>query len=104
MTTKITMSEADLQRAVIDAAHTFGWMAHHTRPAQYQSGRWATPIQGDPGFVDLVLVRDGVVLFVELKAEKGRIRPEQMRWIVELGGIVWRPEHWTSGEIVGTLR
>jgi hypothetical protein len=98
------MTEAQLMSAVIETAQRFNWKVHHTRPAQYQSGRWATPIQGDPGFPDLVLVRDGVVLFVELKSSKGRVRPEQMRWIVELGGIVWRPEHWTSGEIVDTLR
>jgi hypothetical protein len=51
-------------------------------------------MSGDPGFPDLVLARGGVVLHVELKSEKGKVRPEQSEWLAELGGEIWRPSDW----------
>ena len=52
-------------------------------------------MQGDPGFPDLVLARDGEVLFVELKSSKGKPTTEQVIWLNELGGgCVWRPDDW----------
>lgn len=78
------VTEAQFQSAVIDLAHYRGWLVHHTRAARTEKG-WRTPIQGDAGFCDLVLARAGVVLLVELKAEKGRLSPEQKRWASQLG-------------------
>lgn len=98
------MTEAQLQAAVIDAAHMFGWLVHHVKPARTPDGKWLTRIQGDAGFPDLVLARAGEVLFVELKSATGRVRPEQSTWLDHLGGLVWRPEDWTSGAIVEALR
>lgn len=121
-------SEADLQNQVIDLAKLTGWLVHHGRPARtgkctkcpgtgYVAGRicprckgsgqgWATPIQGDKGFMDLVLIRDRVVL-AELKSAKGRLSPEQRTWIdaaVAAGAevYVWRPADWDH--IVEVLR
>jgi hypothetical protein len=89
---------------VIDFARAHRWRVHHTRPGQYQSGRWATQIQGDAGFVDIVMARAGVVLHVELKSERGRLSPQQRAWIEEGGEtfMVWRPSQWA--EIVEVLR
>lgn len=98
------MTEAQLQKAVIDAAHMFGWLVHHVKPARTPDGKYLTRIAGDAGFPDLVLARDGEVFFVELKSAIGRIRPEQKRWAEHLDVIVWRPVDWTDGTITDWLR
>jgi len=90
------INEKALQQAVIELAHFYGWRVHHTRAVQLPSGRWATPVQGDNGFPDLVLVRPPELLFVELKSAVGRTSPEQDIWLgmLELAGAevhVWRP-------------
>ena len=93
------MTEAQLQAAVIEAAQLFGWRIYHT----FDSRR------SNAGFPDLVLVRPPEMLFVELKSEKGRVRPEQKAWIDDLIAVgnevlVWRPVDWTNGMITRTLR
>lgn len=97
------MNEADFQSRVIDLARLTGWRVHHTRAARKANGKWSSPIQGDVGFPDLVLARDGVVLMVELKSDKGKTTVAQDRWLEALGdhGRLWKPEHWP--EIVETL-
>lgn len=122
-----TMSEVELQNDVIELARRSGWLVHHARPARNVSG-WCTPIQGDRGFPDLVLAKNGCVLFAELKSESGRVRPEQRGWIKALDGeregallpdqrrvlrsiddggwlaiVVWAPGDWLSGEIEQVL-
>lgn len=94
------MSEADLQQTVIEMARVYGWLVAHFRPARTAKG-WRTAIEGDAGFPDLVLVRDGRVLFVELKQENGKPSAAQGRWLSELCPTrecarrvevyVWRP-------------
>jgi hypothetical protein len=102
------VSEAQLQKAVIELAQLLGWRVAHFRPAMTQSGRWVTAVQGDgKGFPDLVLARAGVVLFVELKSAKGRLSPEQQEWLDVLPSadtFVWQPAHWESGAIEEVLR
>jgi hypothetical protein len=78
------VTEADLTRTVLDAARTFGWSVTHFRPARTNRG-WRTPLQGDAGFPDLVLARQGRVLAVELKTATGRLRPDQELWRDQLG-------------------
>lgn len=100
------MTEAQLQEAIIDLARLRGWLIHHDRPARLANGEWRTPIQGDHGFPDLVLVRGGRVLFREIKAAKGFLSQEQERWRWALDDddyAVWRPEDWSSGLIGQTL-
>ena len=87
MTLLNTASEADLQAFIVDYARLNGWLVHHTRPARTSKG-WKTPIQGDAGYPDLTLARNGEVLFLELKSAKGRIRPEQQTWINAMGDRV----------------
>lgn len=90
------LSEAAFQTRVIGAARTYKWRVAHFRPALTQSGRWATPMQGDKGFPDLVLARHGQLIVAELKSDTGQTSPEQKRWLAELGefGRVWRPDDW----------
>jgi hypothetical protein len=92
------MSEAQLLRATIKAARLGGWRVAHFRPARTEHG-WRTPVQGDgAGFPDLVLCHPwrGELLFRELKAQRGRLRPEQREWLDALDAAgadaaVWKP-------------
>lgn len=105
------MTEAALQKAVIDTARLLGWKVAHfhdsrrqVRPGVFVGDRDAA------GFPDLVLVRGGRLLFVELKAEKGRLSPEQDAWIAALqdsrrcGVAVFRPSDWTNGTVAAVLQ
>lgn len=91
------ISEAAFQRAVIEIAKWEHWLVHHTRPAQMRSGRWATPIQGDAGFPDLVLAHPTRgLIFAELKSAVGRVSDHQTEWLETLraNGVeayIWRP-------------
>lgn len=122
------MTEAQLQKAVMDAAKFYGWLGAHFRPSQTKSGSWATAMQGDIGFPDIVLVRAPRVLFVELKSEKGKLSDAQEVWRSALEDCehdaqahmmtgqcrpgyfapieyrLWRPDDWTNGEIQRVLK
>lgn len=97
------MTEAQLQEAIIDLARLRGWLIHHDRPARLANGEWRTPIQGDHGFFDLVLIRAQRALFVELKTEQGKLTHAQQAWQDAANGLVWRPEDWSSGLIAQVL-
>ena len=80
------MTERQFQAWVIDVAKAHGWKVYHT----YDSRR------SEPGFPDLVLVRDRV-LFRELKTDIGRISPAQKEWgdaLTQAGADfeIWRPQ------------
>src|SRR6266487_3366273 len=100
------MSEAQLQRTILDAAKIYGWLCYHT----FDSRRCT------PGFPDLVLCKNTVkqasgnvaqgLIFVELKSQRGRLRREQRVWITALRSAgaecyVWRPSDWD--EIIARL-
>ena len=87
-------TEAQFQAAVIELATRAGWLTHH----EYDSRR------STPGYPDLVLVRAPRVLFIELKTQRGRVRPEQRAWLETLlncPGVevaLWRPADWQAIE------
>jgi len=93
------MREDEFMSSVVDLAHVFHWMVHHGRPAWSEKG-WRTPIQGDSGFPDLVLVRWPRVIFAELKSKQGKVSDAQSGWIEALKGCpgielyLWRPDDW----------
>ena len=104
----LVLTETQFQTKVVDLARARGWLVYHT----YDSRRSA------PGFPDLVLARDGRVMFVELKASAGRISAAQREWLTALGATdpsgnvsnplrmtktddgsalsveIWRPNQW----------
>lgn len=102
------MTEAELQEAVVELAHLFGWRVAHFRPARTAHG-WRTPVAADgAGWPDLTLVRERVV-FAELKGDRGALRPDQIIWqraLAEAGAehYVWRPKDWHSGLIESLMR
>lgn len=110
------MTEAELQNWIIELARLFGWLVHAERPARTQRG-WRTPIQGDPGFPDLVMAHQvHGVIFAEVKTKSGRLSLEQMAWADILCDALyveefqpqrtryylWRPSH--QDEIEAVLR
>lgn len=92
------MTEAALLAAVREIAQMQGWTTYHT----YRSDR------SEPGFPDLVLMRPPQMLFRELKSDRGRLKPEQRRWLTELAACgqdvgVWRPPDLRGGRIAAEL-
>lgn len=68
------MSEKEWQRQVVELAKTLGWR----RPMHIYDSR-----RSEPGWPDLALVRDRLVL-LELKSETGRLSVPQIDWIKAL--------------------
>lgn len=102
----LNVTEAQFTNLVLDVARLFGWRAHHQRPA-FERGKYRSAIQGDVGFVDLVLCNGQRVIFAELKVGKNRPTDAQTRWLTDLREAgqevyVWRPDDWP--EIESTLR
>ena len=95
MTPRIT--EAAFAIQVEHLLDLFGWTWTHFEPAVRQSGRWATPLRGEPGFPDYTAVRHGRLLFAEIKATNGRASRAQIAWLEQLGNAgaethLWYPE------------
>jgi hypothetical protein len=91
------LSEEDLQARILQAAELYGWRVIHHRPAKTGKG-WRTPMSGHPGFPDLVLARDGVVIVAELKSRRGQPSDDQRLWLEALGAHarLWRPADWPA--------
>jgi hypothetical protein len=96
----------ELQHAVIDCAHRFGWRVAHTPPIKGEHG-WRTAVAADgKGFPDLLLVRERVIV-AEIKGTD-RLSPEQNDWLsaFRMAGVpayVWTPKEWASGEVERVL-
>jgi len=84
----VTISEAAFQRAVTDYAESRGWSWHHQQVSKRSKAGWP----------DLALFRERAV-YVEVKAEDGRLSADQERWrdILQAAGCewyCWRPSSW----------
>lgn len=92
------MTEAQLLTAVRDAARYAGWDTYHAHDSR----------RSEPGWPDLVIAGHGRVLFRELKTQKGRVTPDQHRWLANLylAGLdfgIWRPTDLIDGTITRAL-
>jgi VRR-NUC domain len=92
------ISEQDFQQTVTDALTAFGWRWIHFRPARTERG-WRTALSGSPGYPDITAVRGDRILFIEMKAQNGKLRDEQRGWLSALGAAgaevhCWRPDEW----------
>jgi hypothetical protein len=67
--------ESDVQRGIVQALSYAGWLVMHI-PNQSTRGRqrWAGLMSGAP---DLVAVKRGRVVFLEVKTERGRLSEKQ---------------------------
>lgn len=96
------MSEDDLLAEVARLLTLGHWRWHHMRRSDL-----GQPM-GDPGFPDIIAVRNGVLLAIELKTAKGRMEVGQVEWLRDLASVVnvhdavWRPA--TVDEIRELLR
>ncbi len=90
------MSEADFQQQIIEAAEACGWWVFHDTDSR----------RNRAGFPDLMLLRGIDLLFLELKAKGGRVRPEQQEVIGRLKQVrrvhadVAYPRDWPEIEAV----
>ncbi len=97
-----TVGEEKVFRPAVEAwATNNGWLVHHMSRAGHQSptsakypkGRWIG--NSGAGFPDLVLARNGVVHFWELKPmamdDKHMPTAAQVKWLEECGGRLMRP-------------
>jgi hypothetical protein len=88
------LTEAAFQAAIIELATLAGWLCHH----EYDSRR------STPGYPDLTLCKPPRLLLIELKTQRGRVRPEQREWLAALAecpGVevaLWRPSDWPAIE------
>ena len=85
------VSEKEWMATVVETAMTLGWSVYHT----YDSRRSAA------GFPDLVLAREPLLMFVELKTDyaSSQLTDGQKRWLKLLANCgqacyVWRPSDW----------
>ncbi len=102
-----TLDEATFQSQVVELASMTGWSHLHVRRTRGRGGAWTTSTNL-PGWPDLLLWHPvgQKVLAVELKSQRGVVRPEQTEVHESLlaAGVdvrVWRPSDWD--EIQQTL-
>lgn len=86
--------EALFTTAVLDYAESRGWLRYHPKSAGYTRGRPHTTYEGDSGYPDVTLARNGVVIVAELKRVGQWPRPDQRAWATALGACyrLWTPE------------
>jgi hypothetical protein len=91
------LTEAQLSGLVVELARIGGWKRYHTFDSR----------GSNHGFPDWVFVKNGRLVFVELKSDQGKVRDEQASWLDALSDVetaevyVWRPSDW--GEICRVL-
>lgn len=94
----------ELQKAIIDLAHLHGWLVAHFQSVKTEQRGWVTPVAADgKGYPDLTLVRERVV-FMEIKGDGDKMRPDQDKWIAALQDAgaevcVVHPADWRNGAI-----
>lgn len=68
-----SMTEKELQEAIIKEARTLGWLVYHTFDAR----------RSEEGFPDLILLHEttGRRLALEVKTAKGRVSAAQQDWL-----------------------
>lgn len=84
-----TMSEEQFQQRIIDYCELRGLLVFHDHDSR----------RNQPGFPDLVIVGRHGVIFAELKTDKGKLRPDQEKWLLGLHragaiAVIWRPSMW----------
>ena len=88
------INEKAFQTIVIATARENGWLVYHTFDSR----------KSEPGYPDLCMIKDGVIMFVELKTDKGKVTTAQRQWIERLIRHqyhcenlvveIWRPHIW----------
>lgn len=88
--------EKVFRQSVVAAFSARGWECYWT---------WNS-IHSPAGFPDLVMTKNGALIFAELKNEVRETTQDQEKWLDLLAMVpcartfVWRPEHWPEIEAV----
>lgn len=87
-----TQSERDFQRAVVECAELYGWVAVHVRNTV-----------ANPYLPDLLLFRDGAGMVAELKRDGREPTARQRRMLDRFAAAgtpthVWHPSDWGAIE------
>ena len=95
-------TEGQLSFHIVSLAERLGWRVFTIRDSK--AAKLAS--RTGPGFPDLVMIRTGSVLIVELKTWKTRCRfqPGQREWLEAWRATgadvrIWTERDWASGEI-----
>ena len=99
LNSKNKITEKQLQANIVKLAHLYGWHHYHTFNSKFSPKGWP----------DLVLCRPPVILFIELKTNKGVVTPDQSKWLdmlkqCGLETFVWRPSDWNNDTILNVLK
>lgn len=97
------MNGGELQMAIIEAGHTFGWKFAHFRPCRTTQG-WRTAVGADgKGWPDLYMIHPErrEHYYREIKGAKEAASPEQKvwgEWLLKAGEdwAIWRPSQWNE--------
>ena len=71
----IILTEAQFATQVEDLLTRFGWMFYHV----YEQFKHAK--RSSKGFPDYVAMRNGRLLFIEIKSQHGKLSPDQQTWL-----------------------
>ncbi len=90
------MTERQLLDAIRDACRWSALLCYHTADSR----------RSERGFPDVVVCGPSGVIFRELKADRGRLTPDQVRWLDRLAAAgadaaVWRPDDWPGRVLTG---
>jgi Holliday junction resolvase-like predicted endonuclease len=98
------MSEAKLFEGVADLLKGCGWHYFHISAKAYKGNAVRA------GFLDLIAVKNGRLVFAELKRERQDPSDEQREWLEDLRRVafsveayVWRPLDLLDGRIARIL-
>jgi hypothetical protein len=92
------LAERDWQQRVVDLARLRRWRTYHV----FDSRR------SEPGWPDLVMLREARCVVAELKSEHGRLTTAQEVWLTAFRQVpavevfVWRPADWQT--VIGVLK
>lgn len=113
MAKQTVMRGKELQAAIIDLAHTYGWKVAHFQSVlatrKDGSASWRTPVAADgKGFPDLFLVRKRRAIAIEVKGDGDSLREEQQEWLSALVGAgveayVATAKDWRDGRLEALL-
>ena len=68
---RATMAEKEMQEAIRRAAIAHGYAVYHTHDSRHSPA----------GFPDVIAIKGGRVLVLELKAQRGRVSDAQWAWL-----------------------
>lgn len=93
------MTERELQDAIVQTARVLGWRVYHTHDSRHSAA----------GYPDLTMVRNGRLVFAELKSATGKASEAQQEWLRDLRlssaeVYMWEPSRWLDGTIERVLR